>query len=1059
MKSFLKAAYKAVNEGGNNNNNNNRNYQQQQQQQQLWITPQNHAPSLYAPGAHQQNFPPTLEQGVITTHSGQWPQQAQRTQTDIPHGGYGNQFERNDQYQPPGLSPGQQQQLMPSGAPSVPYQQFPYPPTSRPASPYFPPPPTMTTRARSPAPPPLPPPQLPQRRVQSFGAAGGYNPAVLSRPGLETQVHSDSSVPSLTHPLDRSVLVDPSSLQPSTSLPLIQLPTQTLVSTTQTPTPPPPPYSLTQSPPPNPPIPSLQAQPSPSPSPQPAYSATTGKNSSHAEHYEPQRIIKSQSGGGGPRVIKVLSLDGGGVRGLSEIFILKYIMRLLGRARGFELQPWQEFDIIGGTSTGGLLAIMLGRLRMTLKECEDAYLTMSRDIFEPVRNKSNFVARANDFLQANGRFKSGSLENSIKRILRGRGLSEDELLQDEREDSCKIFVCAVREDGSRAVIRSYETEAHDSLYETCKIWEGARATSAASTFFDPITVGPYGQKFVDGALRHNNPIDLVDLESKALWEEEDRIIVSIGTGIAPAGDVTGNLKELGEALIKLVTDTEERNNVFRQRNRAMVEQGLLYRFNVNQGLGSVGLEEHKAVNLIRTFTDGYLQDPDVQSSVKRCAKIMKDGGQRLNYVGPEDLAAHLERMRLNQVMCVSCGHCLRGVPFGSVYFYCVECRVDICSTCHSDHNYEHTNKLLRFEGTQWSAHMKDAVSSRECNHCSRDAQSRIECRRGDCGASLCTECWEIDDRRIEFLKSHQEENNKHRSFLTVFPPFFFVVDRINPSCRCSTTPECIGHCSRCASPCVLYDTLYYCRTCRLDSPSSSVQLLCTRCFQTNEPPAHKTAHSFQSLHFLFENPPHDETEYQDLVDFEKRAFRCPECPGEFMSYAQTVLHPHSELQFFRTPAFLEISHINAVKECPVFACRVQPSVTRDVATLVKCMFCKSYLAYEEELALCTTAGCWCAFCLRCVSGNRVRHRHRHALVQVRFKKAVASNHSCDYCGADLSKFIGMQCADCLNHDMCQACVIKCTEGKLGSAALGTHQGCQGNGTRWLYYRADEAPKT
>ena len=58
-----------------------------------------------------------------------------------------------------------------------------------------------------------------------------------------------------------------------------------------------------------------------------------------------------------PKVRKILSLDGGGVRGLSIIKIMKYIMQELNRERGLEetpLHPWQEFDMIGGTSTGGL---------------------------------------------------------------------------------------------------------------------------------------------------------------------------------------------------------------------------------------------------------------------------------------------------------------------------------------------------------------------------------------------------------------------------------------------------------------------------------------------------------------------------------------------------------------------------------------------------------------------------------------------------------------------------------------------------------------------------------
>ena len=73
------------------------------------------------------------------------------------------------------------------------------------------------------------------------------------------------------------------------------------------------------------------------------------------------------------KIRKILSLDGGGVRGLSIIMILKHLMRNLNRERGVHVHPWEEFDMIGGTSTGGIIAIMLGRLHMTLEECEAAY--------------------------------------------------------------------------------------------------------------------------------------------------------------------------------------------------------------------------------------------------------------------------------------------------------------------------------------------------------------------------------------------------------------------------------------------------------------------------------------------------------------------------------------------------------------------------------------------------------------------------------------------------------------------------------------------------------------
>ena len=85
------------------------------------------------------------------------------------------------------------------------------------------------------------------------------------------------------------------------------------------------------------------------------------------------------------------------------------------------------------------------------------------------------------------------------------------------------------------------------MLEICKIWEAARATSAASTFFEPIEIGPHRevcvnlshkkqylirrhQTFVDGALRRNNPIREANKESRDIWPGEERLIISIGTG-------------------------------------------------------------------------------------------------------------------------------------------------------------------------------------------------------------------------------------------------------------------------------------------------------------------------------------------------------------------------------------------------------------------------------------------------------------------------------------------------------------------------------------------------
>ena len=70
--------------------------------------------------------------------------------------------------------------------------------------------------------------------------------------------------------------------------------------------------------------------------------------------------------------LRILSLDGGGVRGISSLYVLKEVMAQVRRIRQGASpnqvvetpRPCEVFDLICGSSTGGLIALMLGRLEM-----------------------------------------------------------------------------------------------------------------------------------------------------------------------------------------------------------------------------------------------------------------------------------------------------------------------------------------------------------------------------------------------------------------------------------------------------------------------------------------------------------------------------------------------------------------------------------------------------------------------------------------------------------------------------------------------------------------------
>ncbi|KAK8121268.1 hypothetical protein PG999_005388 [Apiospora kogelbergensis] len=80
-----------------------------------------------------------------------------------------------------------------------------------------------------------------------------------------------------------------------------------------------------------------------------------------------------------PNGKKLLSLDGGGVRGYSSVLILQAIMEEVkkietnGQDDGKERKPCDYFDLCGGTSTGGLAALMLFRLEMAPSAVKTAY--------------------------------------------------------------------------------------------------------------------------------------------------------------------------------------------------------------------------------------------------------------------------------------------------------------------------------------------------------------------------------------------------------------------------------------------------------------------------------------------------------------------------------------------------------------------------------------------------------------------------------------------------------------------------------------------------------------
>ena len=181
-----------------------------------------------------------------------------------------------------------------------------------------------------------------------------------------------------------------------------------------------------------------------------------------------------------------------------------------------------------------------------------------------------------------------------------------------------------------ARLRAYQSDT--ALVEDgAKIWEAARATYAASSFFDPITVGKHGQEYVDAGLGCNNPVDEVWTEGQDIWSPEGdlaplvKCFISIGTGnpgTSPIED--GAMKFFTKTLKEIATETEKTAEIFAKGHRDLGSQQRYFRFNVDQGLQQVGLEEYKRVKEIVSATSLYMESQHMQLRTRDCSEAMKN---------------------------------------------------------------------------------------------------------------------------------------------------------------------------------------------------------------------------------------------------------------------------------------------------------------------------------------------------------------------------------------------------------------------------------------------------
>lgn len=192
------------------------------------------------------------------------------------------------------------------------------------------------------------------------------------------------------------------------------------------------------------------------------------------------------------------------------------------------------------------------------------------------------------------------------------------------------------------LFRTYSSQHEEPVAENCTIWQAARATSAAPTFFKSVTIG--NQTFIDGGMAHNNPTLLTLAEVKRVFPNARlACVLSLGTGKSKTISIPKNRSlfqrvvplDVITAIQKIATECESVHQEV--THRFSHTPNVYFRFNVEQGLQAVNLSDWEQLADVEAHTRHYLKLEEVESKLQMVVGVLD---QRVEVVPAEQISTH-----------------------------------------------------------------------------------------------------------------------------------------------------------------------------------------------------------------------------------------------------------------------------------------------------------------------------------------------------------------------------------------------------------------------------------
>lgn len=221
---------------------------------------------------------------------------------------------------------------------------------------------------------------------------------------------------------------------------------------------------------------------------------------------------------------RILALDGGGIKGVFAAAFLETIEEATGKRIA------DHFDLIAGTSTGGIIALGLG-LGMSAREITQFYVNNGPRIFDQQNSldQSGWLSKLMGWINVS--WKSGKQLAVPKYVPSQLKKALERAFQSKRlgDSAVRLVIPAYHADKEDVYV--FKTRHHPRLQIDWKesAVNVALATAAAPTYFQAHPM-PSGAPLIDGGIWANNPAGLAAVEARSVlgWKDDDLFIVRLG---------------------------------------------------------------------------------------------------------------------------------------------------------------------------------------------------------------------------------------------------------------------------------------------------------------------------------------------------------------------------------------------------------------------------------------------------------------------------------------------------------------------------------------------------